>query len=227
MVQGVFLLAGLTSFAEKIPIFQKEETNAITRFFNDQNKKQDYWPEEHLRRWELKKVQPKGYENVDPHDSWFPIAFDADGYIASGELSQQYSYTHDYLVLQKATKIAVERLAKKMGWANETHLMGISLVQHQMEPGQIYNMRFHQDESRYTLVVLLNDETGWSGGDLQFRSLSYQWIQRTILHQQGHGILFANEGKQHAVTDMTPIADKITERTILTIHEKGLVDSVV
>ncbi len=210
----------LISFAEKIPVFDSSQTEEVVRCFNQQSKTDDYWPEERLKRWELRKAQPKGYENEDPHDSWFPISFDENGEISSGEISQQYRYAHNYPVLKEAAEVAAQTLAKKMHWENQTHLMGISFVQHQMMPGQEYKMDFHQDDSRYTFVILLNDEKGWRGGDLRFRSLSYQWIQQTVHYQQGYGILFANEGKQHAFTTMTSLSSQMVDRTILTIHEK-------
>lgn len=208
------------TYADRLQIFNSSTSEKIAHFFNAQDKKRDYWSEEHIQRWELVKRQPASYEKVDPHDSWFPITFNNKGEIACGEISQQYTHTKNYPDLQQATKVAVEALAKKMRWENQTHLMGMSLVQHQMKPEQEYQIDFHQDASRYTLVILLNDEQGWSGGDLQFRSLTFPWIRQTVTHQQGYGILFTNQGQQHAVTPMQTSSEKMTERTILTIHEK-------
>ncbi|MCI0382482.1 MAG: hypothetical protein L0207_05485 [Chlamydiae bacterium] len=207
------------SFAEKIPVFDKERAQRVVQFFDNQ-RKVDYWPEERLKRWELKKEQLKEYEQIDPHDRWFPITFDSNGKIFFGEISQQYIYTKNYPTLQEATTIAVEAMAKKLHWEGQTHLMGMSLVQYQMVAGEKYGMHFHQDASRYTMTILLNDETGWTGGDLLFRSMSFNWIQQTIHYKQGYGILFTNEGKQHSVTEMTPVSNKMTERTIMTVHEK-------
>jgi hypothetical protein len=214
-----FLLPSL-SFADKIAVFNQETANQLVTFFDQQNKEEDYLPEETIQRWELKKDQPAGMDEVDPHDSWFEIKFDDQGKVISGELSQQYRYAKDYAILQEATKVAAEAMAKQLGWKNETHWMGMSLMQSQMVSGKEYSLHFHQDLSRHTMVVLLNDEKKWEGGHLKFRSFFCPVIQQTYLPQQGYGVLFSNEGKQHAVTPMTNHSNKIVERTILTIHER-------
>lgn len=219
MWTNVSYFSSLNGFAEKIPVFNTQETEKIVGFFNSQDKESGYFLEEPLKRWELAKIQPKDKEEEDPHDTWFEISFNAKGEISSGEITQQYTWAKDYEIVKNGAKKAVEAMAKRMHWENQTHLMGISLIQHQMEPEEKYKMHFHQDASRYTMVVLLNDQTKWQGGELEFRSMSSHKDRKPYTPEQGHGILFSNEGKQHRLKEMSVKTER-AERTILTIHEK-------
>jgi hypothetical protein len=210
-------------FCRKIPVLDAEQASQVKTFFNNQNNG-DYFSDERNKRWGLRKSE------LDQKTAW-TVCFDRDGHVVEEEISHPFDSYQHYKSLKKATTIALEAMAKNLGWAGETHEMAMSLMQHQLKGDERSSgIEYHVDDSHYTLVVLLEDAAdsskGWTGGELLFRPDQSPILAHRITPECGHGILFSNQGTQHAVTPFTPRdpSQKWIERTILTLHDYGPID---
>ncbi len=210
-------------FYKKIGVFDQQTTNETKIFFNGQDK-ESYFHDEKNHRWGL--IKPKQEKKRKAL-----VEFDCEGHVVKEDISTPFSVYKNYDLLKKATIVALEAMGKNMKWEGESHLMAMSFMQHQLvqektSPG----IEYHHDDSHYTMVVMLDDpqhqQQGWNGGELLFRPGKSHILVHRLTPEFGHGILFSNQGTQHAVTPFTAKdhSQDYIERTILTFHDYGLAE---
>jgi hypothetical protein len=224
--------AEIEPFCQQIPVLAPSMTQELKAFVNSQDK-EAYFEDQRNGRWGLQKKVPRTDSYQDPNTLWYEVRFDSNYQVVNEEVTQPFHYCKQFDCLQRATRRGLEAMAKAMDWKNETHLMAISVMQHQLEVGQTTpGIEYHYDSSHYTLVVMLDNaqgaSSGWKGGELLFRIrhsfLNCMW-KKVFQPKCGEGILFSNKGTEHAVTPMIPYqhgAQAYVDRTILTIHELSL-----
>lgn len=178
-----------------------------------------FFPEISNGRWRLFKEQPPSHRYVNPYDSWFVVKFGDNGNVIEENISLQFSEYKNYRVIKKIICIALRFMAEKMLWQGETRFMSMSIMQHyNLQKGESTSgIPWHCDNSDHTLVILLEDETKWTGGEFHFKVSESE--QQSFQPKRGYGVLFSNNGTLHSVEPLTAKADGV-DRTILTIHEK-------
>lgn len=171
-------------------------------------------------RWGVHKVQPLSHRFVNPNNSWFSVSFDSDGKVISEEITKPFADYPESLTLKEITSIALSILAQHKQWRSHTCEMAISIMQHYfLKTGEMTKeIPWHRDASEDTLVILLDDESQWSGGDFFFKNSEGCITQ--FLPKCGYGIYFSNVGTQHCVKPLIASRDGVN-RTILTIHKKN------
>jgi hypothetical protein len=113
----------------------------------------------------------------------------------------------------------MEWMAEQLQWNDSTQHMGITLMQHvNLKKGQKAGpIEWHRDSGSHSLVILLDDEAKWDGGEFLFKI--GQEPPTIFIPKKGKGVLFNNKGTQHSVTPIIAKND-LTNRTILTLHRK-------
>lgn len=174
----------------------------------------DFFTDRVYERRGLAKEQPDSHRFVNPHNTWFDVTFDKEGNVADEKITLPYAYAPNYKTIKKTVAIALKWMAAQLNWQGETRQMGMSIMQHHaLHKGvPTQPIPWHRDASDHTLVLLLDDENQWEGGDFHFQDQVFQ-------PKKGYGVLFTNEGTQHSLDSFTPKSEGI-DRTILTIHEK-------
>ncbi len=180
----------------------------------------NFFFENNNKRWGLYKAQPLSHRFINPHDSWFEVHFDINGEVIEENVTLPFEGYQNCQMLKKAVCVALKWMAEIKSWQRETRHMGISIMQHyNLQKGESTStIDWHSDNSDHTLVILLDDETQWGGGDFLFK------VENNLTFFQpkkGYGILFSNNGTQHCLEPLTPHRNGV-ERTILTLHEKSL-----
>jgi hypothetical protein len=169
-------------------------------------------------RWGLFKIQPPSHRYENPHDSWFDVSFGNDCKVIEEKMTLPFCEYKNYETIKKTVCVALKWMAEKMSWQEQTRQMSMSIMQHyHLQKGKTTSeIPWHRDNSDQTLVILLDDETKWCGGNFRFKveSLNTQYFQP----KRGYGLLFSNAGTQHYVEPLTANTDDV-DRTILTIHE--------
>lgn len=183
--------------------------------------REHFFYEETYHRFGLRKVQPESHRYENPQDSWFPVVFGENGAVISEEITAPFSGYQNAHQIQATVRIALQWMSQQQHWHHQTRQMAMSIMQHhQLQKGQSTKpMEWHRDLSEHTLVILLDDEKKWEGGNFLFQEGTMP--QETFLPKKGYGIFFANENTQHALTSLTALEDGV-DRTILTLHEKSI-----
>lgn len=178
-----------------------------------------FFSEKRNGRWGLLKKQPPSHYYINPHDSWFAVGFSTDGKVVEENITIPYRTHKNYETIKKVVCIALEWICKEMSWAGQTRSMSMSIMQHRnlQKDEETSVIPWHCDNSDHTLVVLLDDEKKWCGGDFLFKVNHHEPIRLTP--KRGYGIFFSNQGTQHSVEPLR-VNEDCVDRTILTIHEK-------
>lgn len=178
-----------------------------------------FFHEERYDRWGLSKRQPPSHRYDNPHNSWFPVSFDENGVVLNEEITKQYIAYENIATIQKVVKVALEWMGKELSWHHNTLQMSMSIMQHyRLKKGETTKaIPWHSDNSRFTLVILLDDQQQWTDGHFLFRKVGEKECSYTP--QQGYGVLFDNSSTEHCLESFTTLQDNV-DRTILTIHEK-------
>lgn len=205
-------------FCKKMPVLDQKVASEVRNFFDSQ--KEEKYFEEQVTRQKPRRGLKKDFTK---HQT---VSFDQDCNVIAETVTDPFQNFKDVESLKKATAAGLKAMAKTLGWAGQTHMMAISLMQHQLEEGESSSgIEFHKDDSDYAMVVLLEDskdpKTGWQGGDLLFRPHESRILEGCLQPECGYGILFSNRGTQHAVTPFKPrdISQRLIKRTILTFHD--------
>ncbi len=182
---------------------------------------ESYFDEKSTKRRGLLKIQPLTHRYINPHNSWFPVTFSKEGKVTNEVISLPFSIYPNYHLLKKVVKIALKWLCQSLALAGQTAEFCLSIMQHHHLNRQQATspIPWHTDNSYRTLVILIDDEQKFSGGDFLFK-----FRQEEILRLQpkrGYGILFSNCESLHSVESLTAYEDKV-DRTILSIHQKYL-----
>lgn len=165
---------------------------------------------------------PPSHRYENPNDSWYPVKFDANCQVTHESVTLPYSHYKNCKTLKKSVSIALKWMAEQCQWVNQTRSMAISIMQHHhLSEGQTTSpIRWHRDNSDRTLVVLLDREEQWCGGEFLFKKVQDEPQQFYPKH--GYGVIFENNDTLHSVNSLTAKHNGV-DRTILTIHEKSLV----
>ena len=170
-------------------------------------------------RWGLLKKQPPSHRYLNPNDSWFPVVFLENGKVLSEEITTSFCKYKNYETIKKTIGLALEWMSQQMSLSGQTKQMSMSIMQHYhlKKEETTSAISWHRDDSNHTLVISLDDEKKWSGGDFLFKNNENKLIR--LIPKIGYGILFSNEGTLHSVESLQANEDNV-DRTILTIHEK-------
>lgn len=200
-------------------IFTFEQANEL-KVALDSLPRTYFFHEERNNRWGLIKNQPLSHRYINPHDSSFPVVFGNDNQVIEENITLPYRQYKIHKILQKTIIVALQWISNEMDWKNQTKPMSMSIMQHYHldKDEKIKGISWHRDASERTLVILLDDEQKWSGGDFLFRAREQE--DQCFVPKCGHGVFFSNENTQHCVNPFTVNCDE-TDRTILTIHEKA------
>ena len=181
--------------------------------------RESFFREPRNKRWGLIKLQPMSHRYEHPFDSWFPVEFDAEGNVLREDFTVQFLDYKNYDALVKTVMIALKWISEKMSWQGQTRKMSMSVMQHRnlLKGEKSIPLPWHRDDSDQTLVILLDDERNWEGGNFHFKENDHTQIATP---KKGYGVLFSNDETQHCLESFTAIGDGV-DRTILTIHEKS------
>lgn len=174
-------------------------------------------------RKELHKENPhtEAYRHSNPHLTFFDVTIDREGRITAEKVSQVYRDCKDLDLAEPLIQSAIESMLRELKKPEGTYQIGVSLLQHHHFT-QTQGMDWHFDLSSHTMVVLLDDELNWTGGDFLFRvvGLFSSLFPKRMTPKKGMGVLFSNEGTQHKVEPFSTTKPN-TNRTIFTVHLKG------
>lgn len=203
-------------------IFQPFEANAFKAWLKSLPR-EEFFFEASTRRWGLHKVQPLSHRYMNPEDSWFPVTFDAQGAVMDEKISVPFCRHGEVEVLKQTIHIALKWMAKQNGWESQTRQMAMSIMQHHdiSMDSSSKPIPWHRDASDHTLVVLLDDETQWQGGDFLFKIC--QTAAQRFKPKLGYGVFFSNHASMHSVEPFV-VKNNHIDRTIFTLHEKQFVD---
>jgi hypothetical protein len=170
-------------------------------------------------RWGLQKQQPLSHRYENPHDSWFDVLFGKEGEVVEEKITLPFKEHQNVQTIRKVVSIALKWMAEQMLWQGKTKQMSMSMMQHyNLQKGEATSaIPWHRDNSDHTLVILLDDETKWKGGNFLFRIGESE--HQSFQPKRGYGLLFSNKGTRHCVEPLVANENGI-DRTILTIHEK-------
>ncbi len=199
-------------------ILSLEQATSLKQSFEELSE-DCFFKESDRGRQGLLKIQPHSHRYISPHDSWFPVTFGFDAAVIQEYISSPFRDHKNFETIKKTVAVALKSMAQQMSWQGQTHQMSLSIMQHHhLQSNQTTApIPWHRDNSRYTVVILLDDETKWTGGDFLFKTTAQEILR--FQPKRGQGILFTNYGTQHSLESFTSTSDNV-DRTILTLHEK-------
>jgi len=179
-----------------------------------------FFYEEKNRRWGLRKIQPLSHLCVNPSDSWFSVNFGGNSEPLQENVTLPFRMYPNIETLQRTAAIGLRWMAEQKGWQNQTRQMSLSIMQHHHLHKDEYvpGIPWHRDNGRHTLIILLDSEQKWQGGDFLFRKGDGEPLR--FQPKLGNGILFSNDSAKHCVEALRAIEENV-DRTILTFHEKS------
>ncbi|MGH2613014.1 MAG: hypothetical protein ACRDFB_08215, partial [Rhabdochlamydiaceae bacterium] len=205
-------------FCTQFPALEKQEAQRLTLFFNTQ-KEDRYFKDSTNGRWGLKK------ENSD-FSLKEHVTFNQNGQVEEESVSAPYTSYTNFNDIKPIIHKALNQMAQRMQWKHEKRSMAVTFMQHQLTcDSNNKGIKFHRDDSHYTMVYMLDDpddpQMGWKGGDLLFRpDNAEKGLSHRVKPLIGYGILFSNQGTQHSVTSIE-VQSARAVRTIMTIHDYG------
>jgi hypothetical protein len=201
------------------PVLEATDVSTLKRWLEGLSR-DNFFYEHNNGRWGLRKVQPLSHRYINPHDSWFPVSFDYDGHVITESITEPFACYPENETLKKTVSIALSVMARHGNWQSQTCQMAMSIMQHHSLKIEETTkaIPWHRDASDDTLVILLDDQSQWAGGDFLFQEAEAP-VKR-LQPKCGYGIFFSNEGTRHSVEPLTVNTEGMN-RTILSLHQKS------